>query len=214
MNRREDPRDPAERRTRPVPRQPQRPPAQPQRPAPPPPRRPAQPPGQQPWYLEFRRPPAQPPRVPSPARPPRQPAPGSRPPIPPTSTSPSPSPRSSPKKAEPQQPSNRMLLTAAAVTGTLVLAVLVTLVLRGVADSGPVELDVGHAQDGVWRVLTDPINGYGRDDVTDVRCNNGVNPRVRKGSSFTCTVIVNGVQRRVLAEFADDAGTYEVDRPR
>ncbi|GFG87026.1 hypothetical protein BST10_15745 [Mycolicibacter algericus DSM 45454] len=107
-----------------------------------------------------------------------------------------------------------MLLTAAAVTGTLVLAVLVTLVLRGVADSGPVELDVGHAQDGVWRVLTDPINGYGRDDVTDVRCNNGVNPRVRKGSSFTCTVIVNGVQRQVLAEFADDAGTYEVDRPR
>ncbi|MGB5795132.1 MAG: DUF4333 domain-containing protein [Mycolicibacter algericus] len=107
-----------------------------------------------------------------------------------------------------------MLLTAAAVTGTLVLAVLVTLVLRGVADSGPVELDVGHAQDGVWRVLTDPINGYGRDDVTDVRCNNGVNPRVRKGGSFTCTVIVNGVQRRVLAEFADDAGTYEVDRPR
>ncbi|RAU91946.1 DUF4333 domain-containing protein [Mycolicibacter senuensis] len=107
-----------------------------------------------------------------------------------------------------------MLLTAAAVTGTLVLAMLVTLVLRGVADSGPVELDVGHAQDGVWRVLTDPVNGYGRDDVTDVRCNNGVNPRVRKGGSFTCTVIVDGVQRQVLAEFADDAGTYEVDRPR
>lgn len=108
-----------------------------------------------------------------------------------------------------------MLLTGAAVTGTLALAVLLTLILRGVVGGpGPVELDVTHAQDGVRQVLTDPINGYGREDVTAVRCNNGVNPTVKKGGSFTCLVTVDGDQRQVLAEFSDDAGTYEVDRPR
>lgn len=92
---------------------------------------------------------------------------------------------------------------------------LLAVVLRGVlGGSGPVELDVTHAQDGVRAVLTDPINGYGRDDVTDVRCNNGVNPRVRKGGTFTCAVTVDGAERQVLAQFSDNAGTYAVDRPR
>lgn len=108
-----------------------------------------------------------------------------------------------------------MLATGAAIAGTLALTVLLTLLLRGVVDgSKPVELDVGHAQDGVRQVLTDPINGYGREDVTAVHCNDGVNPRVRKGTSFSCVVTVGGAERRVLVEFADDAGTYEVDRPR
>lgn len=108
-----------------------------------------------------------------------------------------------------------MLYTGVAVAGVLVLAVLLMLVLHGiVGGSGPVELDVGHAEDGVHEVLTDPVNGYGREDVSDIRCNNGVNPTVRKGGSFSCTVIVNGAPRQVLVEFADDAGTYLVDRPR
>lgn len=101
------------------------------------------------------------------------------------------------------------------ITGLLALALLLALVMRGViGGSGPLELDVTHAQDGVRAVLTDPIDGYGRDDVTDVRCNNGVNPRVRRGGGFSCVVTVDGAQRRVLAEFTDDAGTYAVDRPR
>lgn len=83
-----------------------------------------------------------------------------------------------------------------------------------VGDTGPVELDVTHAQDGVRQVLTDPVNGYGRDAVTAVACNNGVNPRVRRGATFSCVVTVDGAQRQVLVEFADDAGTYLVDRPR
>ncbi|MEO6792368.1 MAG: DUF4333 domain-containing protein [Mycobacterium sp.] len=92
---------------------------------------------------------------------------------------------------------------------------LLILVLRVVVGgSGVVELDVTAAQEGVRQVLTDPINGYGRDNVTDVRCNNGVNPTVRKGRTFTCAVTVDGAQRQVLAEFSDDAGTYAVDRPR
>ncbi|OBJ32681.1 DUF4333 domain-containing protein [Mycolicibacter heraklionensis] len=107
------------------------------------------------------------------------------------------------------------MLIAAGLTGLLALGVLLVLVLRGtVGGSGPVELDVRKAQDGVRQVLTDPINGYGRDNVTNVRCNNGVNPTVRKGTSFSCVVTVDGAQRRVLVEFTDDAGTYAVDRPR
>ncbi|MEB3070580.1 DUF4333 domain-containing protein [[Mycobacterium] vasticus] len=94
-------------------------------------------------------------------------------------------------------------------------AVLATLMLSGlIGGSGPVELDVTHAQDGVRQVLTDPIDGYGRGNVGDVRCNNGVNPKVHRGRSFTCVVAVDGVRRQVLVEFADDDGTYEVDRPR
>lgn len=156
-----------------------------------PPRRPTPPPQQrppaEPWYLEFRRPPAPtPPVAPPPPKPP---------------------------DAQPQ--SNRLLLIGAGITGVLALALLVIVVLRGVVGApGPVELDVSHAQDGVRRVLSDPINGYGRDDVTAVFCNDGVNPRVRRGATFTCAVTVDGAQRRVLVEFADDAGTYEVDRPR
>ena len=92
---------------------------------------------------------------------------------------------------------------------------LLTLVLRGVIDdSKPIELDVTRASDGVLQILTDPINGYGQNNVTAVLCNNGVNPRVRKGGSFTCVVTVDGAQRRVLVEFSDNAGTYAVDRPR
>jgi len=107
------------------------------------------------------------------------------------------------------------VLIGAGVTGLLAVALLVILVLRGVVGgSGPVQLDVGRAQDGVRSVLTDPINGYGRDDVSAVRCNNGVNPTVRKGGTFTCAVTVDGAQRQVLVEFTDDAGTYAVDRPR
>lgn len=108
-----------------------------------------------------------------------------------------------------------MPLIGAAIAGVLLLAVLLTLVLRGgVGGTGPVELDVTRAQEGVRQILTDPINGYGREQVTDVRCNNGVNPRVQRGASFSCAVTVDGAQRQVLVEFTDDAGTYAVDRPR
>ena len=90
----------------------------------------------------------------------------------------------------------------------LALAVIVTFMLRGVVGgSGPLELDVQHAQDGVRDVLTDPINGYGQDTVTDIRCNNGVNPTVRAGATFNCAVTVDGAQRQVLVLFPDDAGT-------
>jgi hypothetical protein len=75
-------------------------------------------------------------------------------------------------------------------------------------------LDVRKAEAGVQQILSDPINGYGANDVTSVTCNDGKNPTIEKGKAFTCEVTLNGVSRRVNVVFKDDAGTYEVDGPR
>ena len=75
-------------------------------------------------------------------------------------------------------------------------------------------LDVSKAEAGVQRILLDPDDGYGATSVSDVVCNDGKDPEVRKGGSFTCAVVVDGRKRQVLVVFSDDDGTYEVDRPR
>jgi Domain of unknown function (DUF4333) len=75
-------------------------------------------------------------------------------------------------------------------------------------------LDVSKAEAGVQQILVDPIEGYGATSVTDVVCNNGDDPEIEKGGTFTCEVIVDGRKRQVLAVFQDDTGTYAVDRPR
>ena len=75
-------------------------------------------------------------------------------------------------------------------------------------------LNVSKAEAGVQRILMDPADGYGVTSVTDVVCNNGDDPEIKKGGTFTCEVIVDGRKRQVLVVFQDDNGTYEVDRPR
>ncbi len=75
-------------------------------------------------------------------------------------------------------------------------------------------LDVSKAEAGVRRILVDPVDGYSAASVTDIVCNNGDDPEIRKGATFTCTVVVDGRKRQVLVAFSDDNGTYEVDRPR
>jgi hypothetical protein len=75
-------------------------------------------------------------------------------------------------------------------------------------------LDVSKAEAGVQRILVDPVEGYGATSVTDVVCNDGADPEIKKGSTFTCEVVVDGRKRRVLVAFTDDRGTYEVDRAR
>ncbi len=76
------------------------------------------------------------------------------------------------------------------------------------------ELDVTNVEAGVAQVLADPVNGYGADSVSSVRCNGGRNPQIEKGRSFTCQAVVNGKQREVAAVIVDNDGTYEVDWPR
>jgi hypothetical protein len=79
---------------------------------------------------------------------------------------------------------------------------------------GSTVLDVRQAEAGVQQILSDPINGYGANDVTSVTCNEGSDPVVEKGKGFACQVTVNGARRQVQVVFRDDAGTYEVDGPR
>ncbi len=76
------------------------------------------------------------------------------------------------------------------------------------------KLDVNKAQQGVQQILTDESNGYGAKNVKDVKCNNGANPTVKKGDTFTCEVSIDGTKRQVTVTFQDDKGTYEVGRPK
>ena len=89
-----------------------------------------------------------------------------------------------------------------------------TMLSRFGGHTGSAELDLDAAQTGVEQVLRDPVNGYGRNDVSDVRCNDGHNPTVTKGGGFTCSVNVGGAPRHVAVQFTDDAGSYQVDQPR
>jgi hypothetical protein len=106
------------------------------------------------------------------------------------------------------------------IAGAVVAIVLIGVValvgglwVTGALGSGTV-LDVGQAEAGVKQILSDPINGYGANDVSAVKCNDGKDPKVKQGEGFTCQVEINGAQRQVQVVFRDDAGTYEVDGPR
>ncbi|MCH9732811.1 MAG: DUF4333 domain-containing protein [Actinomycetia bacterium] len=74
-------------------------------------------------------------------------------------------------------------------------------------------LDVNAVQDALRRVLTDPINGYGAQNVTDITCNDGANPPVRTGDTFTCSVTIDDQGYQVTATFTDDTGAYVIGRP-
>lgn len=76
------------------------------------------------------------------------------------------------------------------------------------------QLDVNKAQAGVQHILTDPTIGYGAKNVSDVKCNNGQDPVVRKGGTFNCDVNIGGTKRQVTVKFVDDNGTYQVSRPK
>ena len=115
---------------------------------------------------------------------------------------------------QPKKP-NRWPLIIALLVGVLlalVVVVVAVLILAGTANRK--ELNVAKAEAGVQQILTDPTLGYGVENVTDVKCNQGDNPTVKKGETFNCDVNVNGAKHRVAVLFIDDNGTYEVDRPR
>jgi hypothetical protein len=99
-----------------------------------------------------------------------------------------------------------------AIVAVEAVALAVGLVLLGTFKT--TELDVTNAEAGVAQVLADPVNGYGAESVSSVRCNGGRNPEVEKGVSFACQAVVNGKQREVTVVIVDDDGTYEVDWPR
>lgn len=93
-------------------------------------------------------------------------------------------------------------------------ALVLGVVLSQLGHSDAKVLDVNGAQRGVEQVLMDPVDGYGAQSVTGVVCNNGTNPAVHRGATFSCDAVVDGKPSQVAVVFQDDEGTYAVDRPR
>lgn len=75
------------------------------------------------------------------------------------------------------------------------------------------QLDVRAVAAGVTHVLSDP-NGYAAKNVSDVTCNDGQNPTVLKGASFTCQATIDHIKHQFTVTFTDDAGGYEVSAPK
>ncbi|WP_264044190.1 DUF4333 domain-containing protein [Mycobacterium paraffinicum] len=75
------------------------------------------------------------------------------------------------------------------------------------------QLDVTAVQAGVAHVLSDPA-GYGGKNVSDVTCNDGQNPTVTKGGTFTCQATIDHLKHQFLVTFTDDTGSYEVSAPK
>jgi hypothetical protein len=102
-----------------------------------------------------------------------------------------------------------------AISAVVLSAVAVLLVVR----AGPVKfrtadkLNITAAEAGVRNVLTDATTGYGLAGVNGVSCNQGVEPTVVKGTTFTCDLTINGHQAQTTVTFVDDDGTYSVGRP-
>lgn len=107
---------------------------------------------------------------------------------------------------------------AAVTIGVLTAAIVAAVLLLGFVWPGyfvTTKLDVTKAQSGVQQILSDETNGYGAKNVKDVICNEGKgDPTVKKDDSFDCEVSIDGTKRKVTVTFQDDAGTYEVGRPR
>ena len=113
--------------------------------------------------------------------------------------------------------SKRSLAVIGGVVGVFVAIVVAVVLVLGFWTPGffvTTKLDINSAQTGVQQILTDETNGYGAQNVSNVSCNNGVNPTVRQGDTFTCEVSIDGTKRQVTVTFTDNDGTYEVGRPR
>lgn len=104
-------------------------------------------------------------------------------------------------------------LIGGAIAAALVVVVLVVLMVSGAVAGDTKKVAVAGVQTEVQQVLLDRITGYNDGDITNVRCNDGQDPTVKKGRSFTCDVTVRGQQRQLKVTFEDDNGTYEVGLP-
>ncbi len=92
------------------------------------------------------------------------------------------------------------------------IAVAATIVVGGVVFAlgslGSKTLDQAAAEQGVEQIVTE---SYGARAVTNVSCPSG--QKVKEGSSFECTLNVDGTPKTVTVTFTDNDGTYEVSRP-
>jgi len=75
------------------------------------------------------------------------------------------------------------------------------------------ELDVSKAEDSITALLSDPSSSYGR-TVSDLKCNDGQNPIIRRGQRFTCSLKIDGQAKQVEVTFTGDDGNFEVGVPK
>jgi hypothetical protein len=162
---------------------------------------------EEPWWKTANQRVAPPPR-------PRTPPPTARPAPQPTPRATRAPARNRHAKAPGRTGTQLALLVGVGVVAIAAAVGVLTVVLSGFDVLNGNVLDVSKAEAGVQRILLDPEDGYGATNVSDVRCNNGDDPQIKKGGSFTCAVLVDGRKRHVLVVFSDDDGTYAVDRPR
>jgi hypothetical protein len=116
-----------------------------------------------------------------------------------------------------EEGSKRSMAVIGGVVGLLAVIIIAVVLVLGFWKPGffvTTKLDVNAAQSGVQQILTDETNGYGAKNVSNVKCNNGVSPTVKKGDTFDCEVSIDGTKRQVTVTFQDDNGTYEVGRPK
>jgi len=106
----------------------------------------------------------------------------------------------------------RNILIVASATAVVALAVAAAVLAS--RKPGSKQLDVAKAQQGVAEILSDPINGYGAEQVSQVSCNGGTNPPIADGRTFSCKAVIDGGAYDVTVTFKGNDGTYEVDWPR
>lgn len=99
----------------------------------------------------------------------------------------------------------------AVVIGVALVAVV--FMKSGVVNKDVKKIAVADVQTEIPKVLVDRTNGYVSGDIKDVKCNNGHDPTVKKGDTFTCTASVRGKQHQLTVTFQDDNGTYVVGLP-
>ncbi|GGL91312.1 DUF4333 domain-containing protein [Nakamurella endophytica] len=72
--------------------------------------------------------------------------------------------------------------------------------------------DNGKVAEGVTSILTSaPPNGYGQTGVSDVSC--PANEPVKQGTTFQCSLKVDGADKQVQITVVDDSGKYTVGVP-
>ncbi|WP_085235177.1 DUF4333 domain-containing protein [Mycobacterium conspicuum] len=99
----------------------------------------------------------------------------------------------------------------AGLLAAVVVAALIVALVYGVLAAR--RLDIAAVQAGVAHVLSDPA-GYGARNVSDVKCNDGQNPTIARGNTFTCEATIDRVKRVFVVTLTDDAGSYQVGRAR
>lgn len=106
------------------------------------------------------------------------------------------------------------MLLLGAIAGAVVLIAVVAVGVWAWMFRAANVITIAQAEAGVRQILSDPVNGYGANTISALRCNGGKNPAADKGDSFTCEVEIGGTVRHVTAVFQDDKGTFAVDGPR